>query len=119
MRHATVSPHPEPLVRELFRLWWPGISLETVRAAQREANRLPEGFWLAVLYISGGALIIALILGLIFQSVLLPALLLAVAIMVGLGHYFERAWKLAYTYPLPLTSQIPSVASNITTENHL
>lgn len=82
---SLVSPHPEPLVRELFRLWWPGISLETVRAAQREANRLPEGFWLAVLYISGGALSIALLLGLILESMLLPALFLSAALVLGLA----------------------------------
>lgn len=114
-----ISPHPERLVRELFRQWWPEVSLETVRAAQREANRLPEGFWLAVYYVAGIAVTFALVLALVLESLLIPALFLVVILVFGFGLYFGHAWKVAFVYPVPPSPQIQSVAHDITTANPL
>ncbi len=114
-----ISPHPERLVRELFQYWWPEVSLETVRVAQREANRLPEGFWLSVFYVSGIAATFALVLALVLESLLIPALFLIMIFVFGFGLYFRRAWKVAYVYPLPPTPQIQSVAHDITTAKPL
>jgi hypothetical protein len=114
-----ISPHPERLTRELFQQWWPEISLETVRAAQRDANRLPEGLWLAVFYVAGLAVTFALVLALVLVSLLIPALFLVAVFVLGFGLYFGHAWRVTFVYPLPPIPQIQSVAHDITTANPL
>lgn len=114
-----ISPHPERLVRELFQYWWPEVTLETVRAAQREANRLPEGFWVAVLCVVGIAVTFALVIALVLESLFLPALFLITVLVFGFGLYFGHAWRVAFVYPLPPTPQIQSVAHDITTAKPL
>ena len=114
-----ISPHPERLTRELFEHWWPEVSLESVRAAQRDANRLPEGFWLSVFYVAGIAVTFALVLALVLESLLIPAFFLVAVLVFGFGLYFGHAWKVAFVYPLPPTPQIQSVAHDITTAKPL
>jgi hypothetical protein len=116
---SVISPHPERLTRELFEHWWPEVTLETVRAAQREANRLPERLWLAVFYVAGIAVTFALVLALVLDSLLIPALFLIAIFVLGFGLYFRNAWSVAFVYPLPPARQIQSVAHDITTANPL